>query len=98
MAKQILDPEKLELATNRLKALANPTRLTIIDLLLKNSRLTVSEIQKILKIEQASTSNHLKILQHQQILSSTRDGKSKYYSIREAKLTAIIKCIEQSID
>lgn len=95
MAKQFLDPEKLDCMSNRLKAIAHPIRITIIDLLQKHGKLTVGEIQRSLAIEQAATSNHLRILKDQQIVSSTRDGKNKYYSLRQAKLSAIINCIEQ---
>jgi DNA-binding transcriptional ArsR family regulator len=94
MAKQNLDPEKLECMMNKLKALSHPARLTIVELLHKNGKMTVGDIQKNLKIEQAGTSNHLRVLRDQQILSSTRDGKKKYYSLRQAKISAIINCIE----
>ena len=94
MAKQNLDPEKLDFTLNKLKALSHPTRLTIVELLQKNGKMTVGEIQKNLKLEQAATSNHLRILRDQQILSSTRDGKKKYYSLRQAKISDIINCIE----
>jgi ArsR family transcriptional regulator, virulence genes transcriptional regulator len=95
MSTEVIDPEKLECMSNRLKAIAHPVRITIIDLLQKNGKLTVGAIQKYLKIEQAATSNHLRILKDQQIIVSTRDGKNKFYSLRQAKLASIIKCIEQ---
>ena len=97
MSKQILDPEKLDCMANRLKAIAHPTRITIINLLQTNGKLSVGEIQKNLKIEQAATSNHLRILKDQQIVTSTRDGKNKYYSLRTEKLSAVINCIEQCV-
>ena len=56
--------------------------------------MTVGEIQKNLKLEQAATSNHLRILRDRQILLSTRDGKEKYYSLRQAIFSDIINCIE----
>jgi DNA-binding transcriptional ArsR family regulator len=98
MAKQVLDSEKLECMANRLKALANPVRISIVNLLQKHGKLSVGEIQKSLKMEQASTSNHLKVLKNQQILSSAREGKNKYYSLRDARISAIISCIEKCND
>lgn len=94
---QVLDPEKLDCMANRLKAIAHPTRITIINLLQESGKLSVGEIQKYLKIEQAATSNHLRILKDQQIVSSVRDGKNKYYSLRIEKLSAVINCVDQCV-
>lgn len=97
MAEQILNVEKLDCMSNRLKAMAHPARITIIQLLNKNGKMSVGAIQKELKLEQAATSNHLRILKDQQIVTSTRSGKMKYYSLRMTRLEAVIKCIEQCI-
>lgn len=94
MAKQNLDPGKLDCMANRLKALAHPIRITIIELLKKNGKMKVGDIQKATKLEQAATSNHLRILKDQQLIASTRDGKNKFYFIREGRLAAIISCID----
>jgi DNA-binding transcriptional ArsR family regulator len=95
MSKLILDPEKLNYMSDKLKAIAHPARMTIINLLQKNGKMSVGEIQKQLKIEQAATSNHLRILKDQQVVLSTRQGKNKLYSLRMERLSNIIKCIEQ---
>lgn len=97
MAYLTLNIEKLDCMSNRLKAMAHPARITIIQLLEKNGKMAVGAIQKELKLEQAATSNHLRILKDQQIVSSTRDGKNKYYSLRITRLTAVINCIDQCI-
>ena len=94
MSKQIMNLEKLDCMVNRLKAITHPDRITIIELLEKNGKLSVGQIQKRLKIAQAATSNHLRILKDQQIVTSTRDGRCKYYSLKMAQLNAIMSCIE----
>jgi len=98
MIKTSLDPEKLECMASKLKALGHPVRISIIDLLEKNDKLTVSQIQEHLQIEQAATSNHLRILKDQSIVKSERDGKNKFYSLKLLKLAEIVSCVEKCSD
>ncbi len=95
MIQTALDPEKLECMAGKLKAIAHPVRIAIIELLEKNEKMSVSELQKHLNIEQAATSNHLRILKDQNIVKSMRDGKNKFYSLKIAKLAEIVSCIEK---
>jgi ArsR family transcriptional regulator len=82
---------------NRLKSIAHPVRIAIIELLQKNEKLSVSEIQAHLNIEQAATSNHLRILKDQQIVVSKRVGKNKHYSLKHAVITEIINCVNRCV-
>jgi DNA-binding transcriptional ArsR family regulator len=95
MAKKFLDADKLDCMANRLKSLSHPVRIEIIEMLQKNQKMTVTSIQHYLKIEQAATSNHLRILKDQQIVKSERSGKNKYYMIRENKMAEILEFIEK---
>ncbi|MCX6271883.1 MAG: metalloregulator ArsR/SmtB family transcription factor [Bacteroidetes bacterium] len=95
MAKLELDVVKLEMAANRLRALAHPMRIAIIELLQEKEKLSVTEIYKKLKIEQAAASHHLNILKSKGILASKRDGKKIFYSLRSKSLTQIIDCINR---
>jgi DNA-binding transcriptional ArsR family regulator len=88
-----IDIEKLDCMVNRLKALTHPDRIAILELLNKKERANVGEIQAHLNLEQASTSNHLRILRDQQIITAKRAGKNKYYSIKHSVLAEIISCI-----
>jgi DNA-binding transcriptional ArsR family regulator len=90
-----LDLEKLEMAASKLRAMAHPMRIAIIDLLTSNKKLTVTEIYERLNIEQASASHHLNILKNKGVLESRRDGKMIYYSLKAQVLTQIIDCINQ---
>ena len=78
--KATLDIQKLELAASKLRAMAHPMRIAIIDLLTDNEKLSVTEIYERLNIEQASASHHLNILKNKGLLESKRDGKMIYYS------------------
>lgn len=93
--KNNLDLQKLELAASKLRAMAHPMRIAIIDLLTDNKRLTVTEIYEHLNIEQASASHHLNILKNKGLLESKRDGKMILYSLKTHVLANVIDCINQ---
>jgi len=95
MSEAYINIEKLDCMVNRLKALSHPDRIAILELLQKKERASVSEIQAHLNLEQASTSNHLRILRDQQIVVAKRAGKNKYYSIKHVVIAEIISCISR---
>jgi DNA-binding transcriptional ArsR family regulator len=95
MAKLQLDITKLELAASKLRAMAHPMRIAIIDLLNSTDKMSVTQIYKKLKIEQASASHHLNILKNKGVLVSKRDGKKIFYSLKSSTLTEIIDCINR---
>ena len=93
MKKAHIDIEKLEKAASKLRAMAHPMRIAIVDLLTANKRLTVTEIYNKLSIEQATASHHLNILKNKGLLESKRDGKMILYSLKNDALTRLIDCI-----
>ena len=95
MAKLVLDITKLEMAASKLRAIAHPMRIAIIDLLNEKPKLSVTEIYSKLDIEQASASHHLNILKNKGVLISKREGKKIYYSLKSVTLTEIIECINR---
>ncbi|GAB7089039.1 MULTISPECIES: helix-turn-helix transcriptional regulator [Marinifilum] len=88
-----LEPEKLEMAANMLKAIAHPMRIAILGYLEDGKKLTVTEIHELLKIEQSTTSHHLGILKDKGVLSSKREGKNTYYFLKHCSLSNIVDCI-----
>ncbi len=95
MAKLVLDITKLEMAASKLRAIAHPMRIAIIDLLNEKPKLSVTEIYSKLDIEQASASHHLNILKNKGVLVSKREGKKIFYSLKSVTLTEIIECINR---
>lgn len=95
MAKLVLDITKLEMAASKLRAIAHPMRIAIIDLLHDKTKLSVTEIYSKLDIEQASASHHLNILKNKGVLVSKREGKKIFYSLKSVTLTEIIECINR---
>jgi DNA-binding transcriptional ArsR family regulator len=88
-----LNPEDLERASSMLKAIAHPIRISIVSCLEQNQNKTVTEIHKLLAIEQSTASHHLGILKDKGVLGSRRDGKNTYYFLKHEKLTSILSCI-----
>jgi DNA-binding transcriptional ArsR family regulator len=88
-----INSEALQGAASMLKVLGHPIRISIIELLENSPRLSVTEIFKALKIEQAIASHHLNTLKNKRILNSERVGKNTYYSVRHSSLIDIVKNI-----
>ncbi len=95
MAKLKLEITKLESAASKLRAIAHPMRIAIIELLNNGTKMSVTEIYKKLNIEQASASHHLNILKNKGVLESKRDGKKIFYSLKSQTLKEIIDCINR---
>lgn len=91
----LLDVEKLEFAASKLRSIAHPMRIAIIDMLDHNKKLSVTEIYQALNIEQAAASHHLNILKNNKVLISKREGKKIFYSLKSTTLTEIIQCINR---
>jgi ArsR family transcriptional regulator, virulence genes transcriptional regulator len=93
MGNSQLSSERLEKAASMLKAIAHPTRISIVGCLEDGQKLTVTEIHKKLKIEQATASHHLGILKDKGVLSSKREGKNIYYYLRHETLKVLLNCV-----
>ncbi len=89
-----IDSQKLQSAINMLKIIAHPVRLAIVDLLTQNERMTVSEIQNALGIEQAIASQHLTVMIDKGVLLSEKVSRNKYVYLRFPKMQNIISCME----
>mgnify|MGYP002713059834 FL=1 len=87
--------EKLENASEMLKAIAHPMRIAIVDMLSDDKSLTVTEIYETLKIEQAVASHHLGIMKSKGVLISERNGKNSYYKLKHPRLSQIVSCIDK---
>jgi ArsR family transcriptional regulator, virulence genes transcriptional regulator len=93
MATSKLNPENLEKAAGMLKAIAHPIRISIIGCLEEGQKLTVTQIHKQLKIEQATASHHLGILKDKGVLSSKREGKNIFYFLKHETLKVLLNCV-----
>ncbi|MBK9292281.1 MAG: winged helix-turn-helix transcriptional regulator [Bacteroidetes bacterium] len=88
-----LNVYKLEQLSARLKAMAHPVRIAIIEMLTNTQQMSVTEIYNQLSIEQAAASHHLNIMKNKGILMARREGKKIYYSLVNESLSDIIRCL-----
>ncbi|MCB2205119.1 metalloregulator ArsR/SmtB family transcription factor [bacterium] len=65
-----------------LKAVADENRLRIVNLLLQRDELCVCDIERVLGMTQTKVSRHLGTLRHAQLVSTRRDGRWMYYTLR----------------
>ncbi|MCX2740128.1 ArsR/SmtB family transcription factor [Pontibacter anaerobius] len=88
-----VEQKKLERAAYVLKCVAHPVRISIIDLLEQRERLTVSQLQEVLQVEQSLLSHHLTNMRDKGVVDTQRQGKHVYYSLTDSAITNIISCI-----
>jgi DNA-binding transcriptional ArsR family regulator len=72
---------KLVQATETLRAIAHPIRISIIQLLHAHGQLTVTELFTKLDIEQAIASHHLRIMKNMDVVRVRREGKHSVYML-----------------
>ncbi|MFD1469757.1 ArsR/SmtB family transcription factor [Hymenobacter caeli] len=88
-----LDIEKMEKVAFILKTTAHPTRIAIVQLLAAQESLSVTDISERLKVEQSLLSHHLSGMKLKGILSSHRDGKNIFYSLKMREVIDVIQCL-----
>ncbi len=76
----IATPYSKEFCSGRLKAIADPTRWTVIAQLLDGPK-NVGELNSVLKIDLTLLSHHLKILRNENFVLCIREGKNVRYSL-----------------
>ena len=95
MNKQVLDEKKLDRAAKKLRSIAHPMRISIIDMLTEKPKINVTQIYTKLKIEQAAASHHLSLLRNNGILNAKREGKEIYYSLNHEHMNHLIECVNK---
>lgn len=88
-----LSIEKMEKVAFILKVTAHPTRIAIVQLLAAQESLSVTEISDKLSVEQSLLSHHLSGMKLKGILSSTREGKNIFYSLKMREVVDVIQCL-----
>jgi DNA-binding transcriptional ArsR family regulator len=76
-------------ASELLKALSHETRLLIVCLLSTGEK-SVSELERLLEMPQASVSQQLARLRLDRIVTARRDGRTIYYSITDSGVSAVV--------
>jgi ArsR family transcriptional regulator len=76
-----LDTTDAELLAARFKALADPTRVAIVNRLSTGDEVCVCELNAAFDLSQPTISHHLKLLRDAGLVSSTRRGTWAYYRL-----------------
>ncbi len=86
-----VDEETLRRKTAVFKALSDPTRVKVLELLDRRGELCVCEITAALGLTQPTTSHHLGILEKARLVRGRKEGKWNFYSISDRDLWTKIK-------
>ena len=86
----MLQNEKLKIKAKLFRGFADPTRLAILECL-RDGEKTVTEMVQETGQSQSNVSNHLSCLFECGLVKKRREGKNIHYSIRNAKVKALLK-------
>ncbi len=95
MKKIPIDPKTLARAAKKLRVLAHPDRLRIVEML-RSRRSAVGELATRLDLPQAVISKHLALLKKAGILASEADCNFRYYSLARPQVLNVLNCIKKS--
>jgi len=91
VARTRFDEERLTSQERRLTALADPTRLRIVNLLAQHEALCVCEIEAAFDLGQPTISHHLRILRDAGLVNVDRRGTWAYYSLVRPALKEVVE-------
>jgi DNA-binding transcriptional ArsR family regulator len=95
-AKAPLSSQALALIAQRFRALADPTRLALLQALFERER-TVQELGTLTGASQANTSKHLALLLEQGLVGRRRDGLFTRYRIADPTLERLCRLVCDSL-
>ena len=84
-----MEEKVLELKAEILKALAQPTRLKILELL-RNGEKCICEIVPAINGEQSNISRHISLMQKSHLVTTRKDGVRVMVNVKDAKIFEIL--------
>lgn len=84
-----LDEETLFIVSQTFKALSDPTRIRILNLL-SDSEYSVNQIADLLNLRQSTVSHQLRFLKNLRLVKFRRDGTTIYYSHDDEHVMTIL--------
>jgi DNA-binding transcriptional ArsR family regulator len=79
------------------RALAHPTRIRILEILLRGGR-SVQELQEELALDQPIVSQHLAVLRNQGVVSAQKEGVSVRYALRDPLVRDLLDVARRIFD
>ena len=86
---EFMDEKVLELKAEILKALAQPTRLRILECL-RNGEKCICEIIPAINGEQSNISRHISLMQKSHLVTTRKDGVKVMVKVRDHKIFEIL--------
>ena len=90
----MLMKELYKLHAEMCKVFSNPIRLEILNLL-RNKKMSVTELINKTELSQVNISQHLSIMKSKGIVTSERDGKNIFYKLANAKIIKAFDIIRE---
>jgi predicted transcriptional regulator len=90
-----IDEDKLEHASEVMRALTHDLRLKILSFIDKNKTINVNKIYNTLGLEQSITSQHLRILRLANIVNHERKGKQIFYTVNYDYINSMVGDINE---
>ena len=88
-----IDNVELQNASEMMRALSHPLRLQILEYIDQNKLVNVNKIYSALRLEQSITSQHLRILRINGLVSTKREGKYIYYAVEYERLAQVVRAL-----
>jgi DNA-binding transcriptional ArsR family regulator len=82
---------------DQLKALSEPIRLRIVDVL-RHGEMTVGDISEFLETEMVTVSHHLQILKNAGLIQVERDGRFMVYRLRKDLLQKVARTSKEFLN
>ena len=92
-----LDADQAEGLARRVKALSDPTRLTLAAALAEGEELCVCDAAWVLERAENLVSHHLRVLREEGLVASRREGKMVLYSLSERGRSLLDATLGQTV-
>jgi len=89
--------DKVDQTSKYLKAVADPTRLRIIELINSNKPLCVNAIARRLNLTQSAISQHLRILRQLNLVNGNKAGYHIHYQINNDEMTKLFTLFSEIV-
>ncbi len=89
---ELMEERVLEMKAEVLKALAQPTRLKILELL-RNGERCICEIVPAINGEQSNISRHISLMQKSHLVTTRKDGVKVMVKVKDPKIFEILDSI-----
>lgn len=90
-----IDMKILESAASMLRVVAHPVRIQLINILVSETKLSVTELQQKLGITQSMTSQHLSALRRVGVVDYEKEGNVSRYYLKNKNVLKLLECVER---